>query len=335
MGPETVTAIAPTRVDLAGGTLDIWPLNLFFDEPVTINMAIDIRTRAKVSRRRDGKITLISEDQKRKVVFKNLAALRHDHPLAMLSRLAEHFLDGTGGVEISTKSEAPSGAGLAGSSALNIALCGALARFTARKITREGLISIAKDIEAALLGVPTGLQDYGAAVYGSANVFHFPPGGMRREKLGDAGAKVAERALLFYSGASRNSGINNWEMFKRVVDKNRSATARFRVIAERAREAADALREGDIKSFEKAVGEEWKARKGLFPEISTPVIERAVTAGRKAGARAARICGAGGGGCFTLFAPSERHDAVTAAVEDEGARRIHFNLSKTGLRVYI
>ena len=36
-----IRASAPTRIDLAGGTIDIWPLYLFHPGAVTVNTAID------------------------------------------------------------------------------------------------------------------------------------------------------------------------------------------------------------------------------------------------------------------------------------------------------
>ncbi|MGK7344762.1 MAG: GHMP family kinase ATP-binding protein [Candidatus Nitrospinota bacterium M3_3B_026] len=335
MRPEkdAVTATAPARIDLAGGTLDIWPLNLMFDGPVTVNMAVDIRARASVKRKRDNRIILISEDREKRMEFENLRALHHRHALGMLSRIAERFLDG-GGVEIRTRSEAPAGAGLAGSSALNIAITAAMARLADERLGGERLIAVARDIEAALLRVPTGLQDYGAAVYGGVNVFHFPPGGMRRENLPAAGRLLEERILLFYSGQSRNSGINNWEMFKRVIEGDRRAVSRFGKIAALAREAAGALRRGDMESFVRAVRQEWKARRGLFPGISTPMIDKAAARARRAGADAARILGAGGGGCFIIIVAPRLREAVARAVEGAGPRRIPFSLSGGGLKVY-
>jgi galactokinase/mevalonate kinase-like predicted kinase len=44
---------APTRIDLAGGTIDIWPLYLFHPGALTINAAISVRARARVESRDD------------------------------------------------------------------------------------------------------------------------------------------------------------------------------------------------------------------------------------------------------------------------------------------
>ena len=41
-------ATAPTRIDLAGGTLDIWPVYLFHPGAVTVNVAIDRRAWCRV-----------------------------------------------------------------------------------------------------------------------------------------------------------------------------------------------------------------------------------------------------------------------------------------------
>src|ERR1700686_5399789 len=72
-----ITARAPTRIDLAGGTLDIWPLYLFHPGALTVNCAITryatciIETAPRNSRR----ITLISVDTSRRESFASLAEL--------------------------------------------------------------------------------------------------------------------------------------------------------------------------------------------------------------------------------------------------------------------
>ncbi|VAX19665.1 hypothetical protein MNBD_NITROSPINAE03-1077 [hydrothermal vent metagenome] len=334
MTPTSVCASAPARIDLAGGTLDIWPLNLMFDNPVTLNMAVSIRAHACVTLRKDKKIKLVSEDGKLKKEFPSIRSIKHDHPLGLISRIAEHFIEPGTGVMIVTRSEAPRGAGMAGSSALTIALCAALTKVTGKKIDKLKLIETAKDIEAAHLKIPTGLQDYGAAVYGSAHAFSFPPGGMEKEKFAEQGRLLANRVVLFYSGASRSSGINNWEMFRRVMEKERKAINLFTKISACAIRAVEALKNGDIKKFDKAVSDEWRARKKLFPAITTPRIDKAIDAGKQAGATSARICGAGGGGCFFMIADPKKRAGVITAVERTGCVSLPFSLSRTGLKTF-
>ena len=53
---------APTRIDLAGGTIDIWPLYLFHPGAQTLNAAISLRATATIEPRADLRIVIRSED---------------------------------------------------------------------------------------------------------------------------------------------------------------------------------------------------------------------------------------------------------------------------------
>src|ERR1700745_2298666 len=66
---------APCRVDLAGATLDIWPLYLFHENPVTLNFAVDRYTYCHIETRDDPAITLRSRDLKREETFASFGAL--------------------------------------------------------------------------------------------------------------------------------------------------------------------------------------------------------------------------------------------------------------------
>src|SRR5262249_53448009 len=59
---------APTRIDLAGGTIDIWPLYLSHDGACTVNAAISLRAHVDVEPRTDGRVELRSIDTGRQVV---------------------------------------------------------------------------------------------------------------------------------------------------------------------------------------------------------------------------------------------------------------------------
>ena len=71
-----ITAQSPCRVDLAGGTLDIWPLYLFHDNAVTVNFAVDRYTSCELITRNDSQIVLRSADQKGEETFDSLEHLR-------------------------------------------------------------------------------------------------------------------------------------------------------------------------------------------------------------------------------------------------------------------
>src|SRR2546427_2139463 len=68
---------APTRVDFAGGTLDIWPLYLFHPGAVTVNAAISLYASCVIETlpAGDNRIKLVSRDIKREESFASFAAL--------------------------------------------------------------------------------------------------------------------------------------------------------------------------------------------------------------------------------------------------------------------
>src|SRR4051812_19964948 len=112
-----IVTSAPTRIDLAGGTIDIWPLYLFHPGAQTVNAAISIRTRARIERRRDTRIVIRSEDTNQSVEADDWRPLRTEPKLRLLSLLV-HFFEAKG-LTLTSHSESPAGAGIAGSSALN------------------------------------------------------------------------------------------------------------------------------------------------------------------------------------------------------------------------
>ena len=104
------------------------------------------------------------------------AAKRYRLPLlALLVR----FFAPEQGLTLESASEAPAGAGISGSSALMISVASALNKLTGRKYTLEKIREIAQNVEAQVIRVPTGAQDYYPAMYGGVSAIELGPGGNR------------------------------------------------------------------------------------------------------------------------------------------------------------
>ena len=58
-----IESSAPTRVDLAGGTIDIPPLFLFHEGAATVNFAVSLMAKCRIETRDDDRIILESIDQ--------------------------------------------------------------------------------------------------------------------------------------------------------------------------------------------------------------------------------------------------------------------------------
>src|SRR4029453_18564392 len=118
-----IQAKSPCRVDLAGGTLDIWPLYLFHENAVTVNFAVDRFTSCTLTTRPDRRIVLRSSDQGGEEVFESHEALRaaKKYRLPLLAYVTRFFRSEQG-FDLETHSEAPHGAGISGSSSLIISI---------------------------------------------------------------------------------------------------------------------------------------------------------------------------------------------------------------------
>ena len=153
---------APTRIDLAGGTIDIWPLYLFHDGAQTLNAAISIRAHARIDPRNDGRIVIRSEDTGVTVEADDWRQLRNEPRLRLLSLLVHAFA--ARGLNLTTTSESPAGAGIAGSSALNVAVCSALAQWQRKHYGPEALLQLAMNVEAQTINLADKLHEIGDRV---------------------------------------------------------------------------------------------------------------------------------------------------------------------------
>jgi D-glycero-alpha-D-manno-heptose-7-phosphate kinase len=325
-----IQASAPTRIDLAGGTIDIWPLYLFHDGAQTLNAAISLRAHVQLAPREDGRIVVRSVDTGRTLDVPHWSALLQTDELRLLGRLLHFFR--AGNLTVTTRAESPAGAGIAGSSALNIAVCGAMARWTGIEYDPEVLLEIARNVEAQAIRVPTGVQDYRPALYGGIAAVELGADGVRRVGLDVDPAELERRIVLVYTGEPRESGTNNWEMLKRHVDGDRAVFDCFERIRDTAVAMRAALAREDWDEVGRQVATEWENRKRLAPGVTTPAIEDLVARARAAGAQASKICGAGGGGCLFSYADPRDVPGVREALVGGGARLLEFRIEREGLR---
>ena len=195
------------------------------------------------------------------------------------------------------------------------------------------MIEIARNIETQVIDVPAGTQDYYSAMYGG--VQSIQPGMVKtgRQHLTLDLKDLNRRFVLCYTGQPHYSGINNWSVYKKVIDGNAKTLKSLSRIAEVARRMEKSLEQGRLTRFDHWFNEEWKARKALAPGISTASMNRMILAAKKKGALAAKVCGAGGGGCVALFVPPKKREDVTQALQKHGGNVLDFKFVSRGLRV--
>jgi len=330
-GPPII-AQAPCRVDLAGGTVDLWPLYLFHPGALTLNFAVNVVTTCRITPIRGKHIHLRSLDTRREEQFSSFDALaatsRFRLPLA--AQLIKFFAPKEG-LLLETDSESPAGAGISGSSALMIAATAALARFTNRHLSLEQMRVIAQNVEAQIIRVPTGCQDYYPALYGGVSAIHLDADGIHRETVPVPPEEIESRFMLSYTGAPRQSGINNWEVFKAHINGDKRVFRNFEQIVSIARDMRAALAHGDWEAVARLLRQEWKLRRSNAPGITTPLIDKLIAAALKHGGRAAKVCGAGGGGCVIFLVEKGSASRVATAIGDAGGRVLPLQVARDGL----
>lgn len=325
-------ASAPTRIDLSGGTLDIWPISQLIEDAVTVNLAVQLNARAVVTPRRDRRLLIRSIDRGRTVLHElPLAASAFRGPLSWLVRLCDAFAPGVP-LTLACEAEAPAGAGLGGSSALGIAVGAALAGATGERLSKDALLRRVMNLETREIGVPTGNQDYLAALWGGLAGYRHSLDGVERQPLPHA-AELSSRLVLAYTGQPRQSGFSNWDMFRRFIEKDAATTKRMEAIARSARSMRDALLAGDLDETGRLLGQEGRLRYSLAPSVATAALRAADSAARRAGALGAKVCGAGGGGCLVAFAREGRRDDVAEAMARTGASLLTVRVARRGVAV--
>jgi D-glycero-alpha-D-manno-heptose-7-phosphate kinase len=327
----SIVASAPTRIDLAGGTIDIWPLYLFHDGASTLNAAISLRAHARIEARTDGLIELRSEDTNRQSRAAHWSELSGSDALPLLALLARHYR--LENATLTTRGESPQGAGIAGSSALAIAAGGALARWGGASWNAEEFLLVAMNVECQTIGVPTGVQDYRPALYGGVAAIELGVAGIRRVALDVDAVELERRIVLAYTGAPRRSGTNNWDITKRHLDGDREIFDCFERIRDAAAAMRTALEKNDWDEVGRQIAAEWNARKRLAPGVTTPAIEALIARATAAGAAAAKVCGAGGGGCLLCYGPPSARSAIASALARGGARVLDYRIESEGLRL--
>ena len=323
-------------MDLAGGTLDIWPLYLFHPGAVTVNVAISLYASCKIEAHSAGnsRIRLISQDTRREESFASFAALAKAkrYRLSLLAEIVKFFRPQVG-FTLTTHSEAPAGAGIGGSSAMAVAICAGLDRFTGAGKNKLDWIHISRDIEAIVIRVPTGTQDHYPPAFGGAAAIELLAGGGQHAPLRVDLDELEQRIIVCYTGKPRQHGINNWEVFKAHIDSKRGVQAGLQRISDIAQKLRVALEKGDWQETGRLMREEWSFRKRNLSTITTKTIDDVIEGARRHGALAGKVCGAGGGGCVVLLIEPEARTGVERAIIKAGGKVLQTAIDRKGVQV--
>jgi len=321
-------ACAGCRVDLAGGTLDIWPIGLLHAGASTVNVAIETAVEAWVEPRARGFAVRVGGHSFEAETWETLVD-RPDTRLA--ARIALAYGLPPAGLRLSSAS--PRGAGLGASSALAVALVRAIERSLGREpSTPDACAALVRDLEAAMMALPTGIQDQYPPLLGGVLVLRYCPGGAEVTRLDVDLEALGARLVVTFSGQSHISGDTNWQIVRRRLDGESRVCQALDGIAAAAAAMPDALVRSDWPAVGRLMSEDWRHRLTLAPEVSTPALERLLRAAAEAGAWGGKVCGAGGGGSVAVLAAPERRGAVLRAMAAAGGVPVEASPRSAGVQ---
>lgn len=331
---ESISASAPCRIDM-GGTLDLstFFLPLRHLQPCTFNAALDMRTSVEISSYQSGKVKVSSRG------FDSLVAdsanASFDNPLGLMFAVASYF--NVDGVHIEIDSSSPPRSALGGSSAAAAALiwafCKALAKDGRHMPTRSVVAMLAHWIEQSVAGVPCGMQDQLAAIYGGVNAWHWiaEPQKIpfRQQAITPEICEGFEKRLLIaYCGAPHVSKDINGTWVRQFVGGYHRQ--KWRQIVECSRQFVSALAIGDYQKAQDMMNRETEIRTVLTPDVLDVIGKQLVESAIRHGC-GARFTGAGGGGCIWALGAPEALAALGSQWESILKDRQEAKILNTGV----
>jgi D-glycero-alpha-D-manno-heptose-7-phosphate kinase len=315
----------PLRIGLLGGGTDL-PGYYREHGGRVLNCALDKYVYVIVKQRFDNDIYV---NYSRKEIVSRVEDLEHE-----LVREAMQMTGVANGVEITTLADIPSaGSGLGSSSAVTVGLLHALFAYQGRQVSAEELAERACTIEIERCGKPIGKQDQYIAALGGIRDIRFGPGEeVVAEELGLSTAErraLQQQIMLFYTGITRSADTILAEQNANVE----STRPQLDLLRDLAGFAVERLRSGDVDAIGPAMRESWEAKRKLASGVSNDQIDLAVALALDAGASAAKLTGAGGGGFLLVICPIERQRAVQQSLAD--MQELPVKLDRLGSRVVL
>ena len=249
-----------------------------------------------------------------------------------------------GGISITVSSDVPSrGCGLGSSSALTVGLLNALYAYREIEMSAGALAQQACEIEIEHLSQPIGKQDQYIAAYGGLKRIQFN----RDESVHTQAipvtpetiARLEENFTLFYTGIQRRAETI-------LHEQKRSASPQTLL---QMRELVPAFHDVLVKGNHKFLNPDlsggcldevghllhraWQLKRSLCDSISNPMLDTIYERAIAAGALGGKILGAGGGGYFLFYVPTERREAVKTTLSDLGLSQLGFRLEPKGSQI--
>jgi D-glycero-alpha-D-manno-heptose-7-phosphate kinase len=232
-------------------------------------------------------------------------------------------------------SDAPPGSGLGSSSAMIVALIGALALRNGLHLPADDIAELAYAIERDDLGIVGGMQDQYACTFGGFNFIEFGADGVHVTPLRLSENAIAElhyHLILCDTGKTRLSSNIVRDQTDGVVAEDQRVMESLASLKEMTIVMKRRMLKGQLMAFGELLDDAWILKQRLSNSISDPSIDEMYAAAKDAGAVGGKLLGAGGGGHLLFFVPFNRRRAVRERLELHGGKIVDFQFDRSGAR---
>ena len=323
---------APLRLGLAGGGSDVSPYCDIYGGLV-LNATINLYAYCTIEETNDQKITICSYDTDVYQSYPLADKLEIDGKASLIkgvfNRVVKDFNLRPQAFRITTYNDAPAGSGLGTSSTMVVCILKAFVEWRGLPLGDYEIAKLAYEIERKDLQLSGGKQDQFAASFGGFNFIEFlkddiaivNPLKIKRWIIDELEASM----LLYFTGRSRSSAAIIDEQKKNTESGKGDAIEAMHRIKQSA-----ILLKGDINAFANILREAWENKKRMATHITNPMIQEAMDTAIKAGAKAGKVSGAGGGGFIMFVVEPTRKKEVELALSKLDGFVMPFNFSDGG-----
>lgn len=328
---------APLRLGLAGGGSDVSPYSDLYGGLI-LNATINLYSYCTIEETENNEIVIKSYDSK---CFKNYPSskiLEIDGDASLIkgvyNRIVKDYNLEALSFKIITYNDAPAGSGLGTSSTMVVCILKCFVEWLTLPLGDYEISRLAYEIERKDLGLSGGKQDQYAAAFGGFNYMEFlqndivivNPLKIKRWIIDELEASM----LLYFTGKSRSSAAIIEEQKKNTSKGASDAIEAMHKIKQSAKDMKLAILKGDIGGFADIIRVGWENKKKMANDISNPMIQEAMNVAIKAGAKAGKISGAGGGGFIMFVVEPTRKKEVEEALKKLNGFIMPFQFSDGG-----
>ena len=332
-------ARSPLRIDLVGMTDYHVACDQFGGR--ILNATINKYIYATLQPRGDRRVILRAPDQGVVVELPDPAELSADGDLGLVQYIIRR-MGIEQGIELTTYSEMPGGAGLGSSSTIATCVIAILSAFTGHRLTNFDIAETAIECEKAALNTEYGWQDQYSPVTGGGVKYmvHWPRTDSRDIEIDtlplgpEVIVELEKRMVVAYSGISRPAkGILD-KVAQGVAREDPAVVAALKGMSDCAEEMRRALLRSRLDDLGPLLSQTWSHHKQLHPDVTNECLEGLHDCATRNGATGGRVCGAGGGGTMIFLCEQNAEYGVKEALRSLGASVFDFSIDRHGLYIW-